>query len=67
MDNLNEIIHIKNCRLTVALDEFLRRSCEYFNSYAQVMHFVDNSCITSDLDVQKIKIKDLIRKNAGIA
>lgn len=23
---------------------------------------MDNSCITSDLDVQKIKIKDLIRK-----
>lgn len=64
MDNLNEIIHIKNCRLTVALDEFLRRSCEYFNSYAQVMHIL---WITSDLDVQKIKIKDLIRKNAGIA
>ena len=33
-------------------------------SYA---HFVDNSCITSDFDVQKIKNPDLIRKYAGIA
>ena len=28
---------------------------------------MDNSCITSDLDVQKIKIKDLIRKDFGIS
>ena len=33
-------------------------------SYAQN---VDNSCITSDFDVQKIKNPDLIRKYAGIA